>query len=65
MVTMVDEIYDRMYQEGRADMHAGLDRLFATIGREMGKSLKAIHAFEWSAPWTVKVPKSPKDVGCA
>lgn len=61
---MVDEIYDRAYQNGRAELHAGIDRLFATIGREFGKSLKAIHRFEWNAPWAARSTAS-KDAGCA
>jgi len=64
MITMVDEIYDRAYQASRAQLHAGIDRFFATIGREFGKSLKAVHEFEWSAPWAVK-PTASKDAGCA
>lgn len=64
MVTMVDEIFDRMYQDGRADLHDGIDRLFGSIAREAGKSLKAIHNFEWSAPWAAKAAAS-KDAGCA
>ena len=48
---MIDEIYDRQYQAGRADLHAGIDRAVAAVGRELGKSLKAVHRFEWSAPW--------------
>ena len=62
---MVDEIYDRMYQQARADLHSGLGRFFGTIGREVGKSLKALHQFEWSAPWAGKPATSSKDVGCA
>jgi hypothetical protein len=58
---MVDEIFDRGYQAGRADLNAEFDRTFATIGRELSKSLAAIHRFEWSAPWAAK----SKDVGCA
>ena len=49
---MVDEIYDRHYQEGRQALNDGLDRLFARIGSELGKSLAALHRFEWDAPWT-------------
>lgn len=48
---MIDEIYDRNYQQGRAALHDGLDRLFAAIGTELGKSFNAVHRFEWSAPW--------------
>jgi len=52
MQTMVDEIYDRNYQEGRAALNDGLDRLFGWIGSELGKSLDAVHRFEWSSPWS-------------
>ena len=48
---MVDELYDRSYQQGRAALNDGLDRLFGSVGTELGKSLKAIHRFEWTAPW--------------
>lgn len=48
---MMDEIFDRQYQAGRAELNAGLDRSFGLIGRELGKSLAAIHRFEWNSPW--------------
>ena len=60
---MVDEIYDRHYQEGRAALNDGLDRLFAFIGSELGKSLNAVHRFEWSAPWANS--KSLRPENCA
>ncbi|WP_222949916.1 hypothetical protein [Sphingomonas sediminicola] len=59
---MIDEIFDRQYQSGRNELNAGLDRLFATIGREVSKSLAAVHRFEWNAPWARNVTPS-KDVG--
>lgn len=51
---MVDEIFDRGYQAGRAELNAGIDRAIAAIGRELGKSFAALHRLEWSAPWTAK-----------
>ena len=48
---MVDEIFDRMYQQGRADLHRDLGNLFGSVAGELGKSLKALHRIEWSAPW--------------
>jgi len=50
-ITMVDELYDRGYQNGRAELHAGLDRLFASIGRGVTRTLATLHRIEWSAPW--------------
>ena len=58
---MMDEIFDRGYQAGRADLNAGIDRIFAAVGRELGKSFSALHRIEWNAPWAAK----SKDVGCA
>ena len=64
MITMVDEIFDRTYQDGRADLHRGVDRLFATIAREFGQGMKVLHDIQWSAPWGPKAMAS-KDAGCA
>ena len=61
MITMMDEIFDRHYQAGRAELNAGLDRAFGSIGREIGKGLAAVHRFEWSAPWLRKVATPTKD----
>ena len=51
---MMDEIFDRNYQAGRAELNAGLDRAFAAIGKTVGDSLKVLHRLEWSAPWAAK-----------
>ena len=48
---MVDEIFDRTYQQGRGNLNNGIDSLFAGIASEFGKSLRAMHRIEWSAPW--------------
>ncbi|MEO6581449.1 MAG: hypothetical protein ABIN68_01410 [Sphingomicrobium sp.] len=48
---MRDEIFDRTYQSGRAELNAGLDRAFNRLGGTIGKSLAALHRIEWSAPW--------------
>ena len=49
---MVDEIFDRNYQAGRADLNAGLDRGFARIGNGLSATFEALHRIQWSAPWT-------------
>jgi hypothetical protein len=58
---MVDEIFDRNYQTGRAEFHAGLDRGFARIGKMFADSFRAFHRIQWSAPWT----NDPRHVGQA
>jgi len=51
MITMVDEIFDRTYQSGRAQLNAGIDRALASLARTLGDSFKVLHRIEWSAPW--------------
>ena len=51
---MVDEIFDRTYQAGRAGLNSGLDRAFHRLGGTIGKSLAVLHRIEWSAPWAGK-----------
>ncbi len=48
---MRDELYDRDYQGGRAELHDGLDRLLARIADGLRVTFAAIHRTEWSAPW--------------
>jgi hypothetical protein len=57
---MIDEIFDRTYQHGRAELNDGLDRLFSGIGEAIGGGLAAVHRFEWSAPWANKASGSAK-----
>ena len=65
MTTMIDEIFDRQYQAGRADLNAGLDRAFAAIGRGVGDTLKVLHRIEWDAPWAAKPKTVTKKVSRA
>ncbi len=55
---MRDELYDREYQGGRAELHDGLDRLLARIADGLRVTLAAIHRTKWSAPWK---PQTGKD----
>lgn len=48
---MRDELFDRDYQSGRAELNAGIDRALANLGRTLGDSMKLLHHIEWSAPW--------------
>jgi hypothetical protein len=51
---MRDELYDREYQAGRVELHAGIDRLIATLARNFTDTFDALHRIEWSAPWKAK-----------
>jgi hypothetical protein len=48
---MRDQIYDRDYQAGRAELHAGIDRAILRAGRAIGATFDAIHAIQFAAPW--------------
>ena len=48
---MMDEMFDRNYQAGRADLNAGIDRALAKVRESLGDNLKFLHRIEWSAPW--------------
>ena len=54
---MRDELFDRDYQAGRAELNAGIDRAVARIGRSLGDSLKVLHRIEWNAPWQAKTKR--------
>jgi hypothetical protein len=48
---MRDELFDRSYAAGRAELNAGIDRLISKVGRSLAATLTALHRIEWSAPW--------------
>jgi hypothetical protein len=54
MLTMMDEIFDRHYQEGRASLNAGLDRAFSRLSKAVGNAFQVLHRIEYSAPWTAR-----------
>jgi hypothetical protein len=54
---MMDEMFDRTYQAGRADLNAGIDRAVSKFGRTLGDSLQVLHRIEWSAPWQRQIKR--------
>jgi hypothetical protein len=54
MVTMIDEIFDRQYQLGRAQMNASLLSGVATLGRAVGEAFRALNRIEYEAPWAAR-----------
>jgi hypothetical protein len=49
---MVDEIYDRNYQDGREQFHAGIDAALARLRRSVTVAFRALHDIQFEAPWT-------------
>ena len=60
MVTMVDELYDRHYQEARADLSGAIAGAFGRLGKAIGNSFNVLNRIEYSAPWASK----PKRLKC-
>jgi hypothetical protein len=52
MVTMVDEIFDRQYRAGRAELNAAILELAASFGSAVGNAFRVLNRIEYSAPWT-------------
>jgi hypothetical protein len=52
MVTMVDEMFDRAYQAGRADLNTSLQAGFGRLAKAIGNSFTVLNRIEYSAPWT-------------
>ena len=48
---MIDEIFDRAYRDGRAELNANLTSGISRLFQSLGNSFKVLHRIEWSAPW--------------
>jgi hypothetical protein len=57
IVTMVDEIYDRAYQTGRAELNAGIQAAAARFAHAFGNAFKVLQRIEYDAPWTARTPR--------
>jgi hypothetical protein len=54
MITMIDEIFDRHYQAGRADLNAALLKVAGRFGKAFGNAFAVLNRIEYSAPWAIK-----------
>jgi len=51
MFTMIDEIFDRQYQAGRAALNTDIGHAADSLARTVGDAMRALHRLEWNAPW--------------
>ena len=51
MVTMVDEIFDRNYREGRAELNASIDRAIKQFVNSISNAFNVLNRIEYNAPW--------------
>ena len=54
---MVDELFDRGYQAGRADLNAAIMLLARGVGAAFANSFRVLNRIEYSAPWTARTKR--------
>jgi len=57
MVTMIDEIYDRHYREGRGELNAAAAQVFGRFGHAIHEAFEVLVGIEYSAPWASKAKR--------
>ena len=58
---MMDEIFDRTYQAGRADLNDGLDAISKRVSKTVLGAFQALNRAQFNAPWRGRA----NDTGCA
>lgn len=59
MVTMVDEIFDRHYREGRNALNAALEHGFGRLAHAVRNAFEVLVNIEYHEPWKTKSRKAP------
>jgi hypothetical protein len=54
MVTMIDEIFDRDYQAGRAELNAAISGGFARLGSAVSNAFRVLNRIEYESPWRAR-----------
>jgi hypothetical protein len=58
IVTMMDEIFDRHYQEGRAELNAGINAAISRLRKAVGNAFNVLQRIEYDAPWTANAKRA-------
>jgi hypothetical protein len=53
---MIDELFDRTYQSGRADLNAGIALVFSRAGKAVAEAFRVLNRIEYNAPWQQRKP---------
>lgn len=51
---MMDEIFDRVYQDNRGELNAGISKLIARVSRAVRDTFEVLIRIEYNSPWTAK-----------
>lgn len=55
---MMDEIFDRVYQDNRAELNASLNRAFGQLGRAIDNAFNVLQRIEYNSPWTPRTTRA-------
>lgn len=58
MVTMIDEIFDRQFQDGRKQMNDAIVAGLASFGRAVAQAFKVLNRIEYQAPWATPATRA-------
>ena len=48
---MIDEIFDRRYREGRAELNSSIEQALSRLGRSVSNAFNVLNRIEYNAPW--------------
>lgn len=51
---MIDEIFDRQYQAGRAALNQSIANAFARCANAIGNAFRVLNRIEYQAPWAAR-----------
>jgi hypothetical protein len=54
MVTMIDELFDRSYRDGRARLNASLASGLSHLTDAVMNAFNVLNRIEYQAPWTAR-----------
>lgn len=49
---MIDEIFDRTYQDGRAQLNAGIGIALRNLGAGIRQAFEVLNRIEYQSPWS-------------
>lgn len=54
MLAMMDEIFDRVYQDSRGELNAGIGHIIGRFSKAFGNAFQVLNRIEYNSPWTAK-----------
>lgn len=58
MVTMIDELFDRSYRDGRAELNASLASGLSNVTNAVMNAFNVLNRIEYQAPWTARAKRA-------